>query len=382
LRQESLELKQRQVEMNSKALVFDSPVSPELTCPIGPKRVLLVDDELTVLEFSKKVLTHHGFICEVARNFDQAACQLARASYDVVITDLNMPGQNGLQLVQYLAQNYPTTAVMMLTGENVVSSAVQAMSSGAYDYMTKPFVCDELVRRLSKVLERRQLKLEALNYQDRLESTVQCQTEELQQAEAQVKAAYAHTLGALIQALDAREKETQKHSKRVSEYTLMLARHYGVPSEQMLDIEHGSLLHDIGKIGVPDAILLKPGKLTAEDWEEIRKHPVIGHLILSGINFLHGATELVLQHHERFDGTGYPLGLAKDRILLGARIFAIADTFDAMTSDRPYRRALTYDAARQEIIRCCRSQFDPELVDCFLEIPEQAWIETRARLCG
>lgn len=366
--------------MNSKP-VPPGPESPAFPFQLGPPRVLLVDDELTVVEFLKKALPHHGFVCEIARNFDQAVSRLASDSYDIVVTDLHMPGQNGLQLVEYLALHYPTTAVMMLTGENAVSSAVQAMSNGASDYMTKPFVCDELVRRLSKVLERRQLKLEVRNYQDRLESTIQSQTKDLQQAKAQVKAAYAHTLEALVQALDAREKETQKHSKRVSQYTLTLARHYGVPEEQMLDIEHGSLLHDIGKIGVPDAILLKPGKLTGAEWEEIRQHPVIGHQILSGINFLHGATQLVLQHHERFDGTGYPLRLARDQILLGARIFAIADTFDAMTSDRPYRRALSYEVARQEIIRCCGSQFDPELVDCFLEIPKEAWLETKTALC-
>jgi HD-GYP domain-containing protein (c-di-GMP phosphodiesterase class II) len=146
----------------------------------------------------------------------------------------------------------------------------------------------------------------------------------------------------------------------------------------MMDIQHGSLLHDIGKIGVPDAILLKPGQLTAEEWKEIRKHPEIGYHILKGIDCLHGATQIVLQHHERFDGAGYPLGLARGEIQLGVRIVALADTFDAITSDRPYRRALNYWAAHTEIIACSDSQFDPELVDCFLRIPKEAWLETKA----
>jgi len=214
-----------------------------------------------------------------------------------------------------------------------------------------------------------------------LEARVQEQRVHIQQALGKVEHAYSHTLEALILALDAREHETQRHSQRVSEYTLMLAERLDVGGEALADIRRGSLLHDIGKIGIPDNILLKPGKLTESEWVEIRKHPEIGYNILREIEFLRGAALLVLQHHERFDGKGYPHGFSGQSILLGARIFAIADTFDAMTSDRPYRRALSYATARQEIIRCRGSQFDPELVDCFLEIPERVWLETKAMLC-
>jgi HD-GYP domain-containing protein (c-di-GMP phosphodiesterase class II) len=159
---------------------------------------------------------------------------------------------------------------------------------------------------------------------------------------------------------------------------LIIARELGVPARDLVDIDRGSLLHDIGKIGVSDNILLKPAKLTEEEWVEIRKHPGIGYHILKGIDFLKEAARLVLQHHEKFDGTGYPQGLAGKDILLGARIFAVVDTFDAMTSDRPYRKALSYQIARDEIIRFSGRQFDPGIVQVFLSIPEEKWLEIRA----
>jgi putative nucleotidyltransferase with HDIG domain len=206
------------------------------------------------------------------------------------------------------------------------------------------------------------------------------QTADLKEALDRIELAYSHTLEALISALDAREHETLRHSKRVSEYTLLLARNLGIPKSELVDIARGSLLHDIGKIGISDNILLKPSKLNPEEWVEIRKHPDIGSAILKRIDFLEGAAELVLQHHERFDGTGYPRGLKGDDILLGARVFALVDTFDAMTSDRPYRKALSYEAAREEIARCSGKQFDPRLADCFLEVEEAVWLEIKRQV--
>jgi putative nucleotidyltransferase with HDIG domain len=196
----------------------------------------------------------------------------------------------------------------------------------------------------------------------------------------QIEDAYGHTLEALISALDAREHETQRHSKRVSEYTLLMAGKIGIPQDQLQDIERGALLHDIGKMGISDNILLKPAKLTENEWVEIHKHPDIGYRILEKIDFLKGAAELVLQHHERFDGSGYPRRLSGEGILLGARIFAVVDSFDAMTSDRPYHKALNYQTARDEIVRCAGRQFDSQLVDCFLSIPEEIWFATKQSL--
>ncbi|MEW5978464.1 MAG: HD domain-containing phosphohydrolase [Acidobacteriota bacterium] len=347
---------------------------------IQRERVLIVDDEAPVRRFLSELLTREGFTCDAVQSVDEAVQLLERNDYQMVLSDIAMPGKNGLQLLEHVTHRYPGTGVMMISGHGDIGCAVRALSTGAYDYVVKPFSANELRTRLCKALERRDLVLENQSYQRSLEQKVREQTAELRLALDRIEVGYSQTLDALIGALDVREKETQRHSQRVTEYTLLMARQLGMAEHQLTDIQRGALLHDIGKIGISDAILLKPAKLTEEEWVVIRQHPEIGFHILSGINFLDGAAQLVLQHHERFDGRGYPKGLKGRNILLGARIFAVVDTFDAMTSDRPYRQAMSYETARAEIIRCSGSQFDPELVECFLTIPEQIWFETKATL--
>ncbi|HBY93580.1 MAG TPA: hypothetical protein DEP84_06355, partial [Chloroflexi bacterium] len=199
-----------------------------------------------------------------------------------------------------------------------------------------------------------------------------------QQRARQLAASYDHTLDALVAALDARDKETEGHSRRVVAYTLALARRMTIPEEELATIQRGALLHDLGKIGVPDAILHKPGPLTEEEWAIMRRHPEWGERILRGIPFLDGACEIVCAHQERWDSAGYPQGLAGETIPLGARIFAVADTFDAITSDRPYRAARPYAVARAEIEAGRGTQFDPQVVDAFLQVPEAEWLRLRA----
>ncbi len=189
---------------------------------------------------------------------------------------------------------------------------------------------------------------------------------------------YDATLAALSGALDLRDNETEGHARRVTQYALRIAGECGIAGDELVAIERGALLHDIGKIGVPDSILLKPGKLTDEEWIVMRSHPLLGWQMIRNIRFLEEAAPIVLHHHERFDGGGYPHGLAGEQIPLGARIFAISDTFDAMTSDRPYRRALPYPIAAAEISRCAGTQFDPVVVECFLAVPEPEWDGIRA----
>jgi hypothetical protein len=195
-----------------------------------------------------------------------------------------------------------------------------------------------------------------------------------------LKETYDGTLEALVTALDARDRETKGHSTRVTEYTLDIAHRLGIRTGTPVweDLKRAALLHDVGKIGVSDFILHKPGPLSPEEWEEMRRHPVIGYEMLKGVRFLAGPTEIVYSHHERFDGKGYPRALAGDEIPLGARIFAVADTFDAMTSDRPYRRALPWEAARDEIMRHNGTQFDPQVVEAFLQAYDQ-WVQRRAK---
>ena len=344
------------------------------------ERFLIVDDEPSIRDVLAKLVSGMGFLGDTAKNGKEALKRLAETDYQMVLSDITMPVLDGLGLLHRVTAHYPDVAMIMITGVSDLNLAVNALSTGAYDYVTKPFNAIELKNKVNKALERRRLVLENKQYQLHLERRVQEQTAELREALGRTNTAYAHTLEALINALDARERETQRHSMRVSEYTMVIARKLGIPSGEFSVLQRGSLLHDIGKIGISDTILLKPAKLTEEEWMEIRKHPDIGYQILRGISFLEGAAEMVRQHHERFDGTGYPRGLAGDEILLGARIFAVVDTFDAMTSDRPYRKALNYQTAREEIIRCSGRQFDPKLVACFLQIPEDTWFKTRESL--
>jgi len=346
------------------------------------RRILIVDDEPMIRNILKTVVEAEGFKADLAQNGQEALNRLQESCYQIVLTDMRMPVMDGLCLLQQVRAHYEDTPVIMITAVGDATSAIEALSSGACDYVIKPFNVSELRNKVLSALDRRRFILENKQYQSFLEQRVQEQTASLRDALESLEKTYSHTLEALIFALDAREHETQKHSKRVTEYTLLIAREIGVPQEDLTDIERGALLHDIGKIGISDNILLKPGKLTEPEWTEVRKHPEIGYHMLKGIDFLGKSVQLVLQHHERFDGAGYPQKLKGEDILLGARIFAVVDTFDAMTSDRPYRKALGYQAARDEIIRCSGSQFDPRISQAFVNIPEERWIQTRVETIG
>jgi putative nucleotidyltransferase with HDIG domain len=251
------------------------------------------------------------------------------------------------------------------------------MRIGALDYILKPFRLAEITTSVREALQRRQNLLEQTQRMQLLEETVNERTAELRRLLDRLHDASEITLEALVAALDAREHETQAHSKRVSEYTLYLAREMSVDALELDVIRRGAMLHDIGKIGIPDSILLKPGKLTDEEWVGMQKHPQIGYWILDGIEALKPASDIVLSHHERHDGTGYPRKLSADRIPLGARIFSVADTLDVMTSDRPYRKALSYEDARSEISRFSGTQFDSEVVKYFLRVRPDVWTEIR-----
>jgi putative nucleotidyltransferase with HDIG domain len=206
-----------------------------------------------------------------------------------------------------------------------------------------------------------------------LERLVHERTSELNGALRDVEESYRFTLEALAAALDAREHETRTHSHRVREYASTLAQQLGLRGNELINIGRGALLHDVGKIGVPDSILLKPAKLTPEEWVQMKRHPQVGYEILRGISFLVSAAEIVLTHQERWDGNGYPQGLSGLDIPLGARIFGVVDTLDAMTSDRPYRKAQSFEAAREEVRRCSGTQFDPMVAEAFLSIPPETW---------
>jgi putative nucleotidyltransferase with HDIG domain len=256
----------------------------------------------------------------------------------------------------------------MLTGYGDTEAAVDCLRRGAVDYLLKPPKLTDLIRSIERALAKRRIELARKRYQKKLERKVRDRTGELRTALRDIQGTYQTTLLALVRALDAREHETSDHSQRVVKYTEAIAERLSLRGPELEEIGRGALLHDIGKIGVPDAVLLKPAKLTPEEWKEMRRHPDIGYDMIRSIEFLNTPAAIVLSHQERFDGRGYPRGLRGEEIHIGARIFAAADTLDAMTSDRPYRKGTTFENAVDEIQRCAGSQFDPEVVRAFLDI--------------
>lgn len=333
-----------------------------------PTKILIVDDDSSVRDVIAVLLGEEGYACTAAASAEAALELARRADYPLVISDVRMPGKDGFWLLQRMREAHPDTAIVMLTAYGDTEAAVECLRNGAADYLLKPPKVTELIRAIERALGRRRLELARHKYRKSLENRVREKTAELSRALRDLESTYSQTLWSLVAALDAREHETGDHSQRVVRYSLEIARRLGVPEREHPNLGRGALLHDIGKIGVPDAILLKPGKLTPEEWAEMKKHPQIGFDILRSIEFMGPSAEIVLCHQERYDGGGYPRGLSGEKIPLSARIFAIADTFDAMTSDRPYRRALTPDAARAEISRCSGTQFDARCAQAFLSL--------------
>jgi len=332
-------------------------------------RILVVDDDDAVRDVIGVLLREEGYLPTLVDGADAALLAAKREDFPLVISDMKMPGKGGDWLLAQLREVRPDTSVIMLTAFGDTEAAVECLRKGASDYLLKPPKVTDLIRAIERALAKRRLELARQRYRRSLEKRVRDRTAELQQALRDLEANYATTLWALVAALDAREHEVSNHSQRVVRYTLAIAKRLGLPEQELPDIGRGALLHDIGKIGISDTILLKPGKLTDDEWLEMRRHPAIGNEILKAIPFLGVPAEIVLSHQERHDGKGYPRGLAAEAIPLGARIFAIADTFDAMTSDRPYRKRTTADAARAEIARCTGTQFDPRCAEAFLAIP-------------
>jgi putative nucleotidyltransferase with HDIG domain len=338
-------------------------------------KILIVDDEDEIRSILMRGLA--GFSCECvpSPNAIDALARIKTDRFSLVMSDVRMPGMSGLELLRRVKKHDPDMAVIMITGVRDLSTAVDSLKLGACDYITKPFDILAIRNAVGKALERHRLIFENRYYQKQLERLVQERTIELHGALREVEGSYRFTLEALAAALDAREHETQAHSQRVREYAAALARRLGLSDDELIHVGRGALLHDVGKIGVPDSILLKPAKLTPEEWIQMKRHPEVGYDILRGINFLAPAAEIVLTHQERWDGLGYPNGLAGTQIPMGARIFAVVDTLDAMTSDRPYRQALSFDTAREEVRGCSGTQFDPEVAEAFLSIKPGTWKE-------
>jgi len=336
-------------------------------------RVLAVDDEAAASRLLSLILAAPAFHCTTASNGEEALVALQREHFDAVISDLHMPGMSGMELLTEVRRCHPHVAFLVTTGVDDVDVGVQAMRCGADDYLVKPLRDTAVLASLESALHKRQLEQQIEHYRQHLEEMVAERTGQLQSALQRIERSYEDTLQALGAAIDLRDDETAGHSKRVCRYSLEIARAMGWPDKQLESLARGAYLHDIGKLGVPDGILLKPGPLTEDERKLMQRHVQIGFDVVKDIPFLADTAEIILMHHERYDGGGYPRGLKGEEILPGARIFAVGDTLDAITSDRPYRRACSFQFARETIRSLSGSQFDPQVVDAFLKIPENIW---------
>lgn len=336
--------------------------------------LLIVDDEVEITEILADLLSDE-YECHRAASAEDALGRLREREFQLVISDITMPGMSGLEMIPHVKEISPDTVVVMISGMQTVESAIGALRLGAFDYVMKPFDLRQVEAVVKRALEHHDLVVAKQRYENHLEELVEQRTAELDRALNSLEDAYRATLKALTAALETRDSETHGHSERVVTYSLRLGREYGLTNEELKSLEFGSLLHDIGKIGVPDSILRKPAKLTEEEWVRMREHPLHGQLILRGIEFLQGASRVVAQHHEKWDGTGYPYGLRAEEIDICARIFSVADAFDAITSDRVYRLGKPYEAAAQELDDWAGRQFDPKVVEAFHRVPKEDWEE-------
>ncbi len=346
-------------------------------------RILVVDDEETIREIVSSMLHSAQFQTRQASSGTEAMSLLdSGEEFDLVLSDLMMAEMDGIALLERAKERFPAMPVVMVTAVHDIQVALQALRNGAYDYLLKPFEKEQLLATVRRALETRRLKRENDTYRTNLEALVAERTQQWRTALANLEKSYDITLEALGDALDLKDAETAGHTKRVTAYTIAIARKMGLPKEEINVIARGAFLHDIGKMAIKDEILLKPDKLTTEEMAIMKEHAYLGYKIVSKIPFLAQAAEIVYAHQERYDGTGYPRKLKGEEIPLGARIFSIADTLDAMTVDRPYRPAQSFDAAREEIKRWSGRQFDPHIVGIFLDMPDNLWEDLRRDIDG
>jgi len=345
-----------------------------------PPRILVVDRDPKARSVAAALLEIPGYRVQLVEGGPEAFEALQDTAFDLVLTDNVLQDGDGITLLEFLHGQQPLLPVIVVSAIQEIAAVIDAMRRGAFDYLLKPLDREHLLKTVQRALDHGQTLEDSDNYRQNLEKVVQARTEMLRRALQELEHSYDITLEALGDALDLKDSETEGHSKRVTAYTIALARAMGVAPSEIRVIARGAFLHDIGKMAIPDEILRKPGPLTAQEQQIMREHCTRGYLILRKIPFLSEAAEIVFSHQEHYDGSGYPGGLRESQIPTGARIFAVADALDAITSDRPYRKARSFDAARHEILRCSGTQFDPAVVDVFLTMPSELWNELRSEI--
>ena len=326
---------------------------------------LIVDDEPRLRQVLVHLMRNDGFTCVEAGNGEEALEHLQRMPISLVMSDLRMPKMDGLELLRRVRGRWPDTAVVMITAVADVEVAVSCLAIGAMDYLTKPFHLEEVRARVAQALEKRRLVVENRGYQESLQEKVAVQARRLEEL-------FLASVQSLAEALEVKDPYTRGHSIRVSHYSVVIARELALDDENLRQVELGGHVHDIGKIGVREDVLNKPGKLTDAEYEHIMTHPVVGWRILAPLlGETPVALNIVRSHHERYDGRGIPDRLVGENIPFEARIAAVADSFDAMTSDRPYRPdGMSLEAAMAELVRCSGAQFDPVVVNAMIAAVE------------
>jgi putative two-component system response regulator len=341
------------------------------------ERILVVEDDAQDQKLLIRLLDRAGYRCSAAADASEARRLVAGEQFDLILADVKLPGESGLQLVQHAMAEYPGIAALMVTGMDDPALANTAIEIGTYGYIIKPFTGNEILIGVKNALCRRKLQIENTAQRETLEQIVHARTTAIERSAKRLKLSREETVRRLSRAVEYRDEETGGHTERMSAYCALLAGKLGLDVES---IRIASPMHDVGKVALPDHILLRPGALTAEEREEMERHTLIGHQILSGSGsaLLELGATIALTHHEKWDGTGYPRRLAGNAIPLEGQVAAVADVFDALTSDRPYRQAFTIDRA-VEIMQGERGgHFDPRLVDLFLENVDEV-VELRER---
>jgi len=332
-------------------------------------RVLVVDDTAQVRTLVTRVLERHGYLCVSAADAFEARAHLAEESFDLVLCDVRMPGESGFDLAEHVRDAYPSTAVVMVTGVDDAESALRALELGAYGYVIKPFSINEILISVVNALRRRTLELDARRHLTEVEDAVDARTLELKEAVGSLREAQEETVRRLSRMAEFRDDQTGAHIQRMAHYCHLLGRKLGLAPELCELLRIASPLHDVGKVAIPDGILLKPGPLTVDERKAMERHAEIGHEMLagSGQELLDLAATLALTHHEHFDGSGYPNNLAGREIPIEGRIAAVADVFDALTSDRIYRSAFPVQDAVNLLRQRRGTHFDPRVLDAFLD---------------
>jgi putative nucleotidyltransferase with HDIG domain len=346
---------------------------------VDAEKILVVDDEEVIRELVSTMLESRGYCCTSVSNGRAAQEYVGKQTPDLVLVDTIMPEMDGIKLLDWLRNFDPEIPVIMVTAIHDISTALEAIRRGAYDYILKPFEKDQLFHGVGRALQHRRLVVENRTYQQDLDRKVEERTAELRAKHYELES-YDDTLEALGTALSMKDSEIEGHCRRVTAFTISIAKAVPVPANYLPILARAAFLHDIGKMAIPDSILRKLGPLDNDEKQIMRTHCEIGYNVLTRIPFLRDAAEIVLAHQEFFDGTGYPRGLRGEAIPRGARILSIANVLDAMISDKSYRQALSLSHAREKIRRCAGTQFDPKIVEVFLSIPEQHWIELRENL--